>query len=88
MQNNGIENPASDGVGMPGRLGNVVYWVCTGLAAVTAVVLGGLTLLYPFVYGLDGTGYSEFVWALLVNFGTAGLLYLFGRAVRYILAGR
>lgn len=88
MQNSRIENPASDGIGMPGRLGNVVYWVCTALAVVTATVLGGLTLLYPFVYGLNGIGYSEFVWSLVINFGTAGLFYLFGRAVRYILAGR
>ena len=61
------------------RLGNVLYWVATGVAVI-ALGFGIALAIQPNAYNPTG----------LVLFGAAiGLVvWLFGRACRYILAGR
>ncbi len=63
------------------RLGNVIYWLFTGVAAL--FVLGGA---YIAVFGL-GQVKDEW-WPLAVGAGFAIVSWLIGRAARFILAGK
>lgn len=84
MRNNGIENPASGGIGMPGRLGNVIYWTCTGLAILMAAFgIWALTIIRP-QYAGYADGFKIAVGAVVGSV----MLYVFGRAARYVLVGR
>jgi hypothetical protein len=56
------------------RLGRVLYWLCTGLGALIA-------LLY-LAYGSLGT--TGNLIAAVIGFG---IPFLIGRAIRYVLAG-
>lgn len=62
------------------RLGNVFYWLCTGVAVL--IVIGGV--------GRAIFGGSNNEWWQDVGAGAAGaiLFWGIGRAARYILAGR
>lgn len=75
-------------MGILAGLGAVVFWISSALAALTFVVIGGLQALHLILFGPDletlrGTllGVSQ---VLLWSTG----LFLLGRAVLYILAGR
>jgi len=56
------------------RLGNVIYWGCSGVAAILVVASA-----WSASTGQQGT--------LIVAGGAAALFWLFGRASRYVLAG-
>jgi hypothetical protein len=62
------------------RLGNVVYWAAT---AVSIIWIGFTT------YAETTTNYP-FRWELwaVIGPGLAGLIWLSGRALRYVLAGK
>jgi hypothetical protein len=67
---------------MVARLGYVLYWFCSCIAAIV-VVLAGVS---PFLFSASPPPYSQFggvIYLLIV----AALVWLFGRAVRYVLAG-
>jgi len=62
---------------MTARLGNVIYWACSGLA-VLLLVLGLMIPLFDI-----GAGISPFL-----GFGFFALLaWLVGRALHYVLGG-
>ena len=58
-------------------LGDVIYWVATGIASLLAAFLA---------YAIVAEQPASFGIALLV--GLAGVTWLVGRACRYVLAGR
>jgi hypothetical protein len=61
---------------MMARLGNVIYWLSSLLAALFAVL--GIAIYFEDGFALHNSTPMFFAVAL----------YAFGRAVRYILAGR
>lgn len=61
---------------MAARLGNVLYWAACVVAAVT---------VFFSVWGSISTGW--FRDAVMVQFGFALVVWLAGRAARYVLAG-
>jgi hypothetical protein len=66
---------------MAERLGNALYWTATLIAA----ILAGLalwTMTWPATQGLAN---HPFQWAALV---LAGIIWLFGRLCRYVIAGK
>lgn len=68
---------------MAARLGNVVYWMCSGLAALIILLLAYVVMSY----GIGGArGDASFVQGLM--FVVAVAIWLFGRAVRYVLGGK
>ena len=61
---------------MTARLGNVAYWIATAIAGLLALAsLAGL-------FGDGGLG-DTFVFIVL-----AGLVWLLGRVIRYVLASK
>jgi len=62
------------------RLGNVLYWLCTGVAALFALVS-----VYSALFGQVENGGWWLLGALAV---LAIVVWLIGRAARYILAGK
>jgi len=85
------------------RLGNVLYWLCTGVAALF-VLVGILSALpHETVAGVDEESLRYAIVVLLigragvteenlgyaaVTVGAAIVVWLIGRVVRYILAGK
>ena len=71
---------------MAARLGNVLFWVFTGIA----MLLAGVAVYY---IGEHLAGYTP-NWLggrgeiVKVNLIAAGTIHLLGRACRYVLAGR
>jgi hypothetical protein len=63
---------------MLGRLGDVLYWAASGLAVFI------LTYMAWMVFQAEITDYT-FVWTIV---GFVVLVWLFGRACRYVLSGR
>ncbi len=70
----------TEGNGMLARLGNVFYWLSTGLA-----VLFALAGVYNAIIG--GTN-NEWWQPLAVGAAFAIVFWGIGRAVRYVLAGK
>ena len=65
---------------MIARLGNVLYWAACILAAVVAAFS---------LVGFVDSPMRQYDWANLAFFGAIGLgVWLVGRALRYVLAGR
>ena len=68
----------TEGKGIPERLGNVVYWLCTGVTV--------LIVVSAIANDINGPpGDRGFTILFLV---VAFVVWLIGRAARYILAGR
>ena len=63
---------------MLGRLGNVIYWTATGIAIIVVALIA-----YGAVFG---TGQADPALQVSVIIG-AGMIWLVGLAVRYVLAG-
>jgi hypothetical protein len=63
---------------MTRRLGNVIYWGCSGLAAI--IVLIG-------AYGARTIGGDYDFWTLGGALVAAAIVWLIGKASRYVLAG-
>jgi hypothetical protein len=75
-----------EGNGMLARLGNVIYWLCTGVAA--AFVVGGLSLALTSL-GNVGAGIDKEKLAITAICAVLAIVFWFlGRAARSILAGR
>lgn len=69
---------------MPQRLGNVIYWFCSG----TAILIGTFGIWVLIIIRPQYAGYADgFMMAIGAIFGSV-MLYLFGRAARYVLSGR
>src|SRR5438105_3673638 len=77
---------------MVARLGNILYWACTGIAV---IFLGFAFFVYfsrdvsvpfPYVWYALRPEYLPYTRGELILSATALLTYLFGRALRYILA--
>lgn len=63
---------------MAARLGDVIYWAMCGVAALALALLAFVAL---------NPGSEAVPWGIF--FGVAAVVaWLFGRAVRYVLAGR
>lgn len=69
---------------MIARLGNVIYWSCAGLALLLLLWLGGASL----IAFASGNPMTELGVAVALVGGCAAAIWLFGRACRYVLAGR
>jgi len=68
----------TEGKGIPERLGNVVYWLCTGVTV--------LVVVRAIANEINGPpGDRGFTILFLVS---AFVVWLIGRAARYILTGR
>ncbi len=67
---------------MAARLGNVLYWTASGIAALLAVF--AVLSLGDAVFGTGSTG-SAVIWAVMCSVA-ALLVWLLGRAARYVLA--
>jgi hypothetical protein len=64
---------------MTARLGEVIYWGCSGIAVIIIAAYAYSYYAYPEANGL----------ALTALFGVpAALIWLIGRACLYVLAGR
>ena len=69
---------------MAARFGDVLYWAFSGLAfIVIAFVVYGVTDDLRRGVAMDGDA-----WFLFLAFSLAVLLWLLGRACRYVLSGR
>lgn len=64
------------------RLANVIYWLCTGVAVIPIAAIFIVLLSWG---GLPPTRQQHW---LFIYAGAAIGIWLFGRAARYILAGR
>jgi len=64
---------------MLSRFGNVLYWICSGIAA--AVAIGAVAFVYT------ETRSDAYVGAGLI-LGTAIVIWLIGRAILYVLANK
>jgi hypothetical protein len=67
------------------RLGNVLYWLCTGVAAV--FVLGGAVLALTSLHSADRLAEEELTVAAVFA-AVAITVWLIGRAARYFMAGK
>ncbi len=71
---------------MVARLGDVLYWFFTGMAVLTVVALVIITII-DLTSGKGGYGLEEI--AITASIGAFSvILYMIGRACRYVLAGR
>lgn len=79
---------------MAARLGNVLYWTCTSIAF---LFMGGaifvqfsrpVSIPFPYFWYVFRAEYLEYTINERILTIVAALIYLFGRAVRYILAGK
>jgi len=68
-----------ESIGMAARLGDVLYWASTLVACLMAVLIAYAVLF--------GTGQGDLMVQGLVLF-VAAIIWLIGRAARYVLAGR
>lgn len=64
------------------RLGRVIHWICTGYAVMCGLVM--LVVTIRVLAGDDGAEFDFEFWAL--PFLAAGS-FMFGRGIRFILAG-
>jgi hypothetical protein len=71
---------------MAPRLGNVLYWL--GTAVAIFMVLNGLTMAIPQYYILAEDQNTTALEAGLLSIAVGGVVWLLGRAFRYVLAGR
>lgn len=71
---------------MTARLGNVLYWLGCGIAALYAV--GGIVALSVGIFytATEHTDWDLYILSPML-LGIGGLIWLAGRALRYILAG-
>ena len=65
------------------RLGNVIYWLGCALSAVVAIFTG-----YAFIMMAFYEQKWREMWVLVLFGGIAVIIWVAGRAVRYILVGR
>ena len=70
---------------MVSRLGNVIYWFCTGFAALMIGIPGALL---AFVMRPEYAGSAEGFWRMVEIIIAGVLTFLIGRAAKYVLAGR
>lgn len=64
---------------MAARLGDVVYWLCLGVAVIIAAAGLG-------EYAANSSTRSG--WYAMIVIAIAALTWLFGKAARYVLSGR
>ena len=69
---------------MAARLNNVLYWSFSGLALLVIAFVGYLAIDDT----KRGVAASNDLWALVFAVLVAVVLWLIGRACRYVLAGR
>lgn len=69
--------PVTGGASMAARLGNVLYWACSLFAGLTVAILVAVPLL--------AGGWTDPIIQLVVFTG-AVVIWLFGRACRYVLS--
>lgn len=67
---------------MLARLGNVLYWAGTGIAAL-CVIGGGAFAISIYNYNRADAYFIGALWLV-----SAAVIWLIGRACRYVLAGR
>jgi hypothetical protein len=65
---------------MAERIANIVYWFCCIVAAISLAI--GISVW--FLNFREGTALYSF---LALSFIVASLVWIFGRAIRYVLAG-
>lgn len=70
---------------MAARLGNVIYWFCAGFAAILVALP---LLMIVFLLRPTNAGYADGLLMMGASMAAGVLLFLVGRAARYILAGR
>ncbi|HEY6618634.1 MAG TPA: hypothetical protein VIY68_03735 [Steroidobacteraceae bacterium] len=79
---------------MAARLGDVLYWTCTGIAllfvgfAIIVQFSRPISVPFPYVWYAFQPQYREFSIYEAILMTAAVLAYLFGRALRYILGGK
>jgi hypothetical protein len=68
---------------MIARLGNVLYWASSGIAVLLLLWLAGAVIAAI----INGEPMNDFGLMSFLMVGSAALIWLFGRAYRYVLAG-
>jgi hypothetical protein len=70
---------------MVGRLGNVIYWACSGIA-VLVIIAAAWIAIFVILRDSPDAPWGYFDMALVALGGL--VLWLIGRAAKYVLAGR
>ena len=73
---------------MLAALGMVVFWICSALAALTFVVIGSFQALYLIFFGPEFAALESTLLDVSQILLWSTGLFLLGRAILFILAGR